>query len=1205
MSLVIRLLTPAGGDYDLMLPANIAFGALVGDDLMLEQRVEEKLTRFSVGDLALTCIDEFGWWGTTFAGANRLARYPDTFVIKVERDGVVRWEGDIDLTTVSYDRIRREVSFTVIGKAGRLKKYSAETVRRSCPELSDWGTSTSIQTALTLASGENTAGQIVLAPVSGYAYVCCITSPARIVKVRMSDLSRVGVLTLETGENSVQAAVIDEAEEYLYAFTYTSPAKVVKIRLSDFTRVSALDLATGENNVTCAMYDATTGHAYAGTYTAPGIVVKVNCAGMTRIAALTLDAGENYLYSGALDTAAGNGYFSAFVGTGIMVKVNLAAMTRTAALTFSAGEGYPRGTAIDVAGGYVYAACWLSATKIVKVQLSDFTRTGVITLSSGENEATEAVISGAYLFVTTNLSPGKVIRVSLATFLRVDVVTLASGENTPFTMASDGTSLYVVTSTSASRVVKLHEATMTRVTTLFETGKAWTENQFLNHALIDSVCTAHSYVSHAYATDVVTLYTTHGWAADTRVVLTGGTFGGLTQGATYYVQSPSAATLKLSLTIGGAAIDLSSTAATGTPVIVPQALHIVGNSATGLSVVGTPIAGTYTIRPSAWITYVSPEALPRKMTSMGASIAELGLQVGDKLVITRTGGAPSRLVYPTHWKATHLYYLGTYEASQQTVAVKHVGPSTYPLLTDHEIGVDTDLTADMDPGDHVVNATPYYRDKTVAQLVALLYQAAELTASEYAIDVPTLTENVVTYADFSGKTVGDELAELARLVTCVVAAPHAAYIFQRRETALALAGTCGSLDLLATLHAGQDIGKESYDYVLASGANDTSVKRGLVEYLANGAEISSDWVTTYPWLKQICDRMVAVLLGTRRSCDMTILDGREVNLVVDPSFEGRLAINAAGSAWVNGGTPGAGESYAKSTERASHLRQSLKIVAAGSAAGLGSKQLLSGWTAGQQVRLSVAVSRGAGAGRLYVDLYGKDAGSAVVLDTSGISFLSDTAGEFVRKREVVTIPATCTQLWLRIFAGAGSFWTAYVDEASVELVGVKVDPQLLAQCTVGSDQYLMMAVRESVLSSLYPSVVELELSGTDVTALDSAYDTTSDEATPPQLIVESISVTNYSTDVPVFTTYQALLSWPYPTAPIAKVLYTTWNIVSDRPDAITASFAPVMSDADSLQVEFTISAIVTADQKYADFTILYADGRMSQPSAPATLPPST
>jgi ethanolamine utilization microcompartment shell protein EutS len=77
-----------------------------------------------------------------------------------------------------------------------------------------------------------------------YAYFGTDTDPGMVVKVRLSDLTRVGVLTLTTGEDYLYSAVIDAANGFAYfgTATYPGPDVVVKVRLSDFTRVGALTL---------------------------------------------------------------------------------------------------------------------------------------------------------------------------------------------------------------------------------------------------------------------------------------------------------------------------------------------------------------------------------------------------------------------------------------------------------------------------------------------------------------------------------------------------------------------------------------------------------------------------------------------------------------------------------------------------------------------------------------------------------------------------------------------------------------------------------------------------------------------------------------------------------------------------------------------------------------------------------------------------
>ena len=69
------------------------------------------------------------------------------------------------------------------------------------------------------------------------------------------------------------AAVTDAAAGYVYFGTGTAPGQIVKVRVSDFTRVGTLTLAAGENYVYAGAIDSAAGYAYFGTNTSPGRVV--------------------------------------------------------------------------------------------------------------------------------------------------------------------------------------------------------------------------------------------------------------------------------------------------------------------------------------------------------------------------------------------------------------------------------------------------------------------------------------------------------------------------------------------------------------------------------------------------------------------------------------------------------------------------------------------------------------------------------------------------------------------------------------------------------------------------------------------------------------------------------------------------------------------------------------------------------------------
>ena len=80
-----------------------------------------------------------------------------------------------------------------------------------------------------------------------------------------------------------------------------------------------------------------------------------------------------------------------------------------------------------------------------------------------------------------------------------------------------------------------------------------------------------TYSSHDSGTDIITVNETHEWITNQRVIYrtTGTAFGGLTANTIYYVIPVAAKTLQLSLTSGGAAIDLSADAGTGSHYFEP------------------------------------------------------------------------------------------------------------------------------------------------------------------------------------------------------------------------------------------------------------------------------------------------------------------------------------------------------------------------------------------------------------------------------------------------------------------------------------------------------------------------------------------------------------------------------------------------------------------------------------------------------------
>jgi hypothetical protein len=58
--------------------------------------------------------------------------------------------------------------------------------------------------------------------------------------VKLSDFTRVGALPFNSGENALFSGTIDPVAGFAYFATITHPSRIVKVRLSDFTRVASI-----------------------------------------------------------------------------------------------------------------------------------------------------------------------------------------------------------------------------------------------------------------------------------------------------------------------------------------------------------------------------------------------------------------------------------------------------------------------------------------------------------------------------------------------------------------------------------------------------------------------------------------------------------------------------------------------------------------------------------------------------------------------------------------------------------------------------------------------------------------------------------------------------------------------------------------------------------------------------------------------------
>ncbi|MBI2584176.1 MAG: LamG domain-containing protein [Candidatus Aenigmarchaeota archaeon] len=310
---------------------------------------------------------------------------------------------------------------------------------------------------LTLGTGEDnfTYQASVIDSEKGVAYFGTATSPAKIIKVNLSDFRKIATITLNAGENSLRSAAIDAKNGFAYFGTATNPGIVVKINLSDFSRVGNVTLNTNEADLRSAVIDSEKRFAYFGTFTPPAIIVKINLSDFSRLGNLTLNTGEDNLTSAVIDTASGFAYFATRTNPGKIIKINLTDFTRVGSITLNTGERTMESGVIDVTNGFAYFGGLFG--NVVKINLSDFTRTDGIVLPT-------SIVSGAidtqnnFIYFGSEDTPANITRLNLSDFAGNITINLNSNENFSYSGFIDIERgfAYFGTDTAPGRIIKIN-----------------------------------------------------------------------------------------------------------------------------------------------------------------------------------------------------------------------------------------------------------------------------------------------------------------------------------------------------------------------------------------------------------------------------------------------------------------------------------------------------------------------------------------------------------------------------------------------------------------------------------------------------------------------------------------------------------------------------------------------------------------------------
>lgn len=147
MGVQIILYDPSGTAYD------VTAGS--GHDVRAESLPELNLSlrngdaEIESGDLDLTFKNLDGWYDSRWMQPDPEQFFSEAtgsgcWSLALRKNGVLRWVGDLDAHSPTFDTEARSVSATFLGRLKRLERFNAELVRRPIPQYSDAGSGWSL-----------------------------------------------------------------------------------------------------------------------------------------------------------------------------------------------------------------------------------------------------------------------------------------------------------------------------------------------------------------------------------------------------------------------------------------------------------------------------------------------------------------------------------------------------------------------------------------------------------------------------------------------------------------------------------------------------------------------------------------------------------------------------------------------------------------------------------------------------------------------------------------------------------------------------------------------------------------------------------------------------------------------------------------------------------------------------------------------------
>ncbi|MBD3359989.1 MAG: hypothetical protein GF365_04775 [Candidatus Buchananbacteria bacterium] len=258
-------------------------------------------------------------------------------------------------------------------------------------------------------------------------------TPLEIIKVNLTDFSRVAKIALNSDSLKLRSVMPDFNNDLLYLATDGNESYLNKINIDStdiFEEKDVYNLPAGEKNISSGIVDPSLGYAYFSVQeniNEPRKIIKIDLKTFERVDSLELAGNEKEIFTAFLDPLSHLGYF--VTNQGIVIRINLLKFEKIDSLNIGLSNLVT--SWVDLKNGLAYFGNSSGSLAQISILPDDFNYLGNINTSLNSHSALAIDTLNNYAYLADNDNKeGHIIKVDLLNFS--EVAKIATGGWTNF-----------------------------------------------------------------------------------------------------------------------------------------------------------------------------------------------------------------------------------------------------------------------------------------------------------------------------------------------------------------------------------------------------------------------------------------------------------------------------------------------------------------------------------------------------------------------------------------------------------------------------------------------------------------------------------------------------------------------------------------------------------------------------------------------------